>query len=64
MSLYFANRKIANNVPQGIPLLAVFAALPLKKLYQPYPADLLEIYPVSTAVNNVKNDSPECSARI
>lgn len=32
----------------------------LKQLYQPYPNDMLEMYPVSYVVNNPKNDSPEC----
>lgn len=32
----------------------------LKPLYQPYPADLMEMFPVSTLVNNPRNDSPEC----
>lgn len=32
----------------------------LKSLYQPYPADLVEMYPVSTLVNNPRNDSPAC----
>lgn len=32
----------------------------LKPLYQPYPADLMEMYPVSTLVNNPRNDSPAC----
>lgn len=31
----------------------------LKQLYQKYPSDLLAMYPVSTAVNSVKNDSPD-----
>jgi len=31
----------------------------LKKMFQPYPADLMEMYPVSPLVNNVKNDGPE-----
>lgn len=32
----------------------------LKSLYQPYPADLMERYPVSPLVNNPRNDSPAC----
>jgi len=31
----------------------------LKKLFQPYPADLMEMWPVSPMVNSVKNDGPE-----
>ena len=31
----------------------------LKPLYQPYPADLIEMYPVSPLVNSPRNDSPE-----
>jgi putative SOS response-associated peptidase YedK len=31
----------------------------LKSFYQPYPADLLEMYPVSPQVNSPKVDSPE-----
>ena len=31
----------------------------LKALYKPYPADLMEMYPVSTQVNSPKNDSAE-----
>lgn len=30
----------------------------LKTLYQPYPADLMETYPVSPLVNNPRNDYP------
>ncbi|MEK4359007.1 SOS response-associated peptidase [Paenibacillus sp. FSL M7-1455] len=32
----------------------------LQQLLVPYPADEMEAYPVSTAVNSVKNDSPLC----
>lgn len=32
----------------------------LKHLYKPYPADLMEIYPVSSQVNSPRNDSPDC----
>ncbi|MDR0271080.1 SOS response-associated peptidase, partial [Paenibacillus sp.] len=32
----------------------------LQQLLIPYPADEMEAYPVSTAVNSVKNDSPLC----
>lgn len=32
----------------------------LDGLLRPYPADLMVAYPVSTLVNNPKNDSPEC----
>jgi putative SOS response-associated peptidase YedK len=32
----------------------------LKPLYQPYPADLMEMWPVSSMVNSPRNDSPEC----
>jgi len=32
----------------------------LKALYQPYPADMMEMYPVSTLANSPRNDSPEC----
>jgi putative SOS response-associated peptidase YedK len=31
----------------------------LKHLYQPYPADLMEMFPVSTLVNSPRNDSPD-----
>ena len=30
----------------------------LKRFYQPYPADLMEMYPVSVQVNSTRNDSP------
>ncbi len=30
------------------------------KLLRPYPAESMSAYPVSRAVNNVKNDTPEC----
>jgi len=32
----------------------------LKALYQPCPAELLEMYPVSPLVNNPRNDTPDC----
>lgn len=32
----------------------------LQLLYQPFPADLMEMYQVSTLVNSPRNDSPEC----
>ena len=38
-------------------------ALTLDELLTPYPADEMDYYPVSTAVNNVKNDSPELLTR-
>jgi putative SOS response-associated peptidase YedK len=31
----------------------------LKQVFQPYPADLMDIYQVSTTVNSPRNDSPE-----
>jgi putative SOS response-associated peptidase YedK len=31
----------------------------LMKLYQPYPADLMEMYPVSLLVNSPRNDTPD-----
>jgi putative SOS response-associated peptidase YedK len=31
----------------------------LKKMFQPYPADLMEMWPVSPLVNNVRNDSAD-----
>jgi putative SOS response-associated peptidase YedK len=31
----------------------------LKNLYQPYPSDLMEMYPVSPLVNSPRNDSPD-----
>lgn len=31
----------------------------LVQLFQPYPADMMEIYPVSPLVNNVKNESAD-----
>ena len=37
-------------------LLARFADL-FEGLFQPYPADLMQIYPVSLLVNNVRNES-------
>jgi len=33
----------------------------LKPLYQPYPADLMEMWPVSPIVNSPRNDSPVIS---
>ena len=32
----------------------------LQPLYQPFPADVMEVYPVSDLVNSPKNNSPEC----
>lgn len=32
----------------------------LAPLYQPYPADMTEMSPVSPLVNNPRNDSPAC----
>lgn len=32
----------------------------LTELLQPYPADQMEMFPVSKAVNNPRSDSPEC----
>jgi len=32
----------------------------LKKLFQPYPSELMEMYPVSDLVNSVKNNSAAC----
>jgi putative SOS response-associated peptidase YedK len=34
----------------------------LKHLYRPYPADLMELYPVSTLVNVTKNQGPDLIA--
>ena len=34
----------------------------LMPLLAPYPSDCLEVYPVSTLVNSVANDQPECIA--
>ena len=31
----------------------------LKRLYEPYPTDLMEMYPVSPLVNSPKNDTPD-----
>jgi len=31
----------------------------LKKMFQPYPADMMEMWQVSSMVNNVKNDSAD-----
>jgi len=36
----------------------------LKRMYQPYPADLMEMYPVATLVNSTRNDSPELIAQV
>jgi len=36
----------------------------LNPLYQPYPADLMEMYPVSPLVNNPRNESPACIERL
>jgi putative SOS response-associated peptidase YedK len=35
-------------------------SLRLLDLLQPYPADEMSAYTVSSLVNSVKNDSPEC----
>ena len=35
----------------------------LQELLTPYPAEGMEAYPVSTYVNNPRNDGPECIAR-
>ena len=35
----------------------------LQHLLQPYPAEAMEVYPVSTLVNNVANDGPELTLR-
>jgi putative SOS response-associated peptidase YedK len=32
----------------------------LQPLYQPFPTDLMEMYPVSTLVNSPRNDFPDC----
>jgi putative SOS response-associated peptidase YedK len=32
----------------------------LKPLLQPFPADVMTAYPVSTVVNNARNNTPEC----
>jgi putative SOS response-associated peptidase YedK len=32
----------------------------LASLYRPCPSDLMEVFPVSTIVNNPRNDSPAC----
>ena len=34
----------------------------LMPLLAPYPSDCLEVYPVSTLVNSVASDQPECIA--
>jgi putative SOS response-associated peptidase YedK len=36
----------------------------LKPLCKPYPAELMEMYQVSSLVNNPHNDSAECIARL
>ena len=36
----------------------------LLELLVPYPADEMAFQPVSTAVNNPRNDSPECVKRL
>lgn len=36
----------------------------LKPLLRPYMADQMDVYEVSTLVNNVANDSPECITRV
>jgi putative SOS response-associated peptidase YedK len=33
-------------------------------LLKPYPADEMEAYAVSTLVNNVRNNRPECIERV
>jgi putative SOS response-associated peptidase YedK len=35
---------------------------PMKRLYQPFPADAMEVRPVSLLVNSPRNDSPELIA--
>jgi putative SOS response-associated peptidase YedK len=42
--------------------LDVQEAEPLFPLFYPYPADLMEMYPVSSLVNAPANDAPECVA--
>lgn len=39
-------------------------ATPLQELLQPYASDALEAYLVSRAVNNARNESPECIAPV
>jgi putative SOS response-associated peptidase YedK len=34
--------------------------LKLQRLYQPYPAELMTSWPVSSFVNSPRNDSPAC----
>lgn len=41
---------------------AITAPEKLKSLYSPYPSELLEMYSVSSLVNNPRNDSFECIA--
>ena len=36
----------------------------LKPLYQPYPADLMKMWPVSPIVNSPRNDSPDCIKQV
>lgn len=36
----------------------------LKPLYQPYPAELMEMWPISPLVNSPRNDSPDCIKRV
>jgi putative SOS response-associated peptidase YedK len=36
----------------------------LKPLYQPYPADLMGMWPVSSLVNSSRNDSPACIEKV
>ena len=36
----------------------------LEKMLQPYPADEMSAFPVSTVVNNPRNDKPECVEKI
>ena len=31
----------------------------IQEMLQPFPAELMRAYPVSTRVNNVKNDAPD-----
>lgn len=39
---------------------ARFDSAKLQELLRPYPADLMEAYPVSTRVNNPRHDAPDC----
>ena len=36
----------------------------LKEMLSPFDAKLMKRYPVSTRVNDVKNDDPECAAAL